>query len=128
MPAGDLYTSIENDIINLSNRLSNIEDYITNDGMDKKIEQIIKQRENKEKVMDEILNKINQPSIPSVEQHENMVRARIDITPICSAISDMTESLKNVTKTNGFDVAIQDIIKEEIDKMVEILDKKVNGV
>jgi hypothetical protein len=56
-----------------------------------------------------------------------MKRELIDITPICQAISDMTESLKNITKTNGFDTAMQNNIKEEIDKMIEILDKKVNG-
>jgi hypothetical protein len=126
MPTGDRFTEIENDISSLNRRLSNIEDYLMKD-MDEKTEQRIKQTEHKHKLMDEILDKINQPTIPSIEQHEKMKRELIDITPICQAISDMTESLKNITKTNGFDTAMQNNIKEEIDKMIEILDKKVNG-
>ena len=47
----------------------------------------------------------------------------IDITPLCKAISDMTEELSN---TIGKET-VRASIEKRIDAMIEILDKYVNG-
>ncbi len=58
--------------------------------------------------------------ILSVEQFHKM---KIDITPICKAISDMTEEISN---TIGKET-VRASIEKRIDSMIELLDKYVNG-
>ena len=77
--------------------------------------------------MNEKMNKYEK-LIPAINKihletfHPVLEREPIDVTPICKAIADMTDSLKFVGNT-----AVMDIIRHQIEDMVKILDKCVNG-
>lgn len=60
--------------------------------------------------------------IKDLKEDSECEKESMDITPICKAIADMTESLKFVGNT-----AVMDIIRHQIEDMIKILDKCVNG-